>query len=147
MKTKCGIGVVIAGLLLTSLAFMPVSANEGIIPSENALSEQVMGGDDFLSCYGYLKGEQYWIRFGGWAQSYSIAGRMHIAVYLYDYNSGEKMTHTANSGQGVDYLEPQENLELHPPTGDYYVYAEAWTVAPSHDADYTSSKMRYVYDP
>jgi hypothetical protein len=100
-------------------------------------------GDDFLDCHGWLTKEPYWIRYGGWAKCSYPAGHLSVAVYLYNRETGEKMSHTTNYGDNLDYVETPDNLEAHPPPGDYYTHTRAWTLQPSHDVLHDSPRLTW----
>ncbi|MDK2975106.1 MAG: hypothetical protein PWP08_1477 [Methanofollis sp.] len=144
MKQNASIGFVLAALLVASLVFVPASANDGTLPSDSILSAgSDRSGDEFLNCYAYLSGEPNWIRYGGWGRASDNAYFMEVVVKLIDRDTGQKIGHTAYNGYDTDYIEPQENLELHPPSGRYYARAEAATISPDHEANYDSNVINY----
>lgn len=144
MKTKRSIGFALAALLLASLVFVPVSANEGVTSSDPVLSTQNdRSGDEFLNCYAYLSGETNWIRYGGWGRASDNVYHMEVVVKLIDRNTGQKVQQTAGAQYYTDYVEPQENLAAHPPSGRYYAHATAETINPDHYASYDSIVITY----
>ncbi|WP_067049485.1 hypothetical protein [Methanofollis ethanolicus] len=144
MKTEHGLGFALATLLLASLVFVPASANDGILSSDPVLSIGIdRSGDDFLNCYAYLSGEPNWIRYGGWGRASGTAYHMEVVVKLIDKRTGQKVQQTAYSLYNTNYVEPQENLASHPPSGTYYAFATAETINPNHYATYRSNDLIY----
>jgi len=138
-KRIFSICVLFVALLVVSAAFVlavGATTSENVqdsVVDGNALSVIGQRGDDFLDCHGWLTKETYWIRYGGWANCSYEAGYLSVKATLLNRDTAEKMSHTANSAQRVDYLQTQDNLEAHPPTGNYHVLTEAWSLQPSHD--------------
>jgi len=148
-KSLSGIGAMFAALLIIGAIFVPaVSATTSKNVQDSTADEITLGmidrgGDEFLDCRGWLVKETNRIRYGGYAESSYAAGYMHVACKLYNAGTGEKMSHTANSAQRVAYLEPQENLEYYPPSGNYYVHTEANTLYPEHYATHDTPWLYY----